>query len=86
MNPLKLDKNTITVAKFTPKCLDNQSNQRTSIHRYVEVKHHKKLQQQSSLKTELIRVDAIMEKLDESNGNGHRRKININHFAPLFKS
>ena len=26
-----------------------------------------------------------MEQLDKSDGNGHGRKTNINHFAPLFE-
>ena len=33
-----------------------------------------------------MKVNAIMEQLDESYGNGHRRKNNINHFAPLYES
>ena len=27
-----------------------------------------------------------MEQLDDSDGNGHRRNTNINHFAQLFES
>ena len=46
----------------------------------------KKLQQQSSQKTEVSKSNAIMEQLDESDGNRHIRKNNINHFAPLYES
>ena len=35
---------------------------------------------------EAKKVNAIMEKLDESEGNGHCRENNINHFAPLCES
>ena len=27
-----------------------------------------------------------MEQLNDEDGNGHGRKININHFTPIFKS
>ena len=74
------------MAKYPPKRLDNQSNQRTSINRHVKVKRPKNIQQQSSRKAEEMKVDAIMEKLDDSNGNRHKLKTNINHFAPLFES
>ena len=43
-NELKSDKKTITMAKYPPKRLSNQYNQRTSIHRHVKVKRPKKLQ------------------------------------------
>ena len=35
---------------------------------------------------EAIKVDAIMDQMDELDVNINRSKININHFAPLFKS
>ena len=49
------------------------------------MKHPNKLQQQSSQKIETTKVAAIMEQLDELNGNRHVRKTNIIHFTPLFE-
>ena len=85
-NHLKLDKNTITMAKSPPKSLNDKSNQRTSIHFYIKVKQPKNLQQHSSHKIEAAIVNVIMEKLEESYGNGHGSKTNNNYFAPLFES
>ena len=85
-NHLKSDKNTIAMAKYPPKRLDYQYNQRTVIHRHVKVKYPKNIQQQSSQNREATKFNAIMKKLDKSYGNGHRRKTNTNHFAPLFES
>ena len=82
---LELDKNTFTMDKSPPKCLEMQSNQRTSIWRHVKVKRSKKLQQQSSFKTEATKVNTIMEQLDELDGNGHRMRNNINHFESLYE-
>ena len=65
-NHLKSDKNTFTMAKYPPKRLEIPSNQRTSIHRHVNMKRLKKLQQQSSRKTEATKVNAIIEQLDQS--------------------
>ena len=80
------NKNTITVAKSPPKCLDNQSKQRFSIHLQVKANYLNKPPQQSSRNTEATKVNAIMEKLDNSDGNRHRSNTNINHFIPLFES
>ena len=33
-----------------------------------------------------MKVNTIIEQLDELDGNEHRRNTNINHFAPLFES
>ena len=35
---------------------------------------------------EATKINAIIEQLDKSDINGHGRKTNINHFAPLFES
>ena len=64
-NHLKSDKNTITMTKSPTKCLNNQSNQRTSIHHHVKVKCPKKPHQQSSWKTEVTKFNAIMDQLNE---------------------
>ena len=85
-NHLKASKNTITMVKYPPKRLANQSNQRTIIHRHAQVKCRKNIQQQSSQKTEATKVNAIMEQLDKLDGNGHRHNTNINKLVPLFKS
>ena len=83
---LNWTKNTSTIVKPPPKRLESQSNQRTRIHRHVKVEIPKNLQQQSSRKTEAKKVNATMEQLDELDGNGHRMRNNINHFAPLYES
>ena len=82
-NHLKSDKDTITMAKYPLKILKNQSNQRTSIHCHITVKRPKKIQQQSSRKTEETKVNAIMKQLDKSDGNGYQIKNNNNNFSPL---
>ena len=74
------------MAKYPPKHPESQSNRRTSIHHHYKVNIPKKLQQQSYQKTEATKVNAIMEKLDELDGNGHHRKKNINHFTTIYKS
>ena len=74
------------MAKYPYKLLWVQSNRRTSIHRRVKVKRPNKIQQQSSHKREATKVNAIMEKLDESDGNWHCRKNNINHLPHLYES
>ena len=33
-----------------------------------------------------MQVNAIMEKLDKSDGNGYQSKNNINNFSPLYES
>ena len=66
---IKSDKNTITMAKSTSKCLKNLYNQRTIIRRHVNVKCTKKLLQQSSWKKEAAKVNAIMEQWDKSDRN-----------------
>ena len=71
--------------KYPPKRLEIQSNQGTSIHRHVKLKIRKNLQQQSSYNTEATKVNAIMEQLEKSDRNGHRRRNNINHFALLYE-
>ena len=68
------------MAKYLPKSINNQYNQRTSIQHQDKVKRPKKIQQQSSEKTETTKVNAVIEKLDELDGNGHGSKTNINHF------
>ena len=83
-NHLKSDKNTFTMAKYPPKCPEIQSNRRNSIPHHVKVKIPKKLQQQPSRKTEETKVNAIMEKLDESDRNIHRRKNNFNNFSQIY--
>ena len=35
---------------------------------------------------EATNVNTIMEQLDKSDGNGHRRENNINQFIPLYES
>ena len=67
------------MAKYPPKLLDNESNQRTSIHRNAKVERPKKLQKQSSQKTEAKKVNSVIEKLDKSDVNIHGRKTNINY-------
>ena len=74
------------MAKYPPKRLEIPSNQRTSIHRHVNMKRLKKLQQQSSRKTEATKVNAIIEQLDQSDRKRHRRKNNINQFWSLYES
>ena len=44
-NDLKSDKNTINMAKSSPKRLDIKYNQRTSIYQHLKLKRPKKLQQ-----------------------------------------
>ena len=85
-NHLKSDKNTFTMAKSPPKRPESQSNQISSIHCHVKSKIPKKLQQQSSCKMEVTKVNSIMEKLDESDGNRIHSKNSINHFSSLYKS
>ena len=85
-NHPKYNKNTITISKYPPKRPDNGSNQITIICHRVTMKPPKKLQQQPCQKTEVMKVNTIMEQLNEWYGNGHRSKININNFAPLFGS
>ena len=85
-NHLKSDKNTITVTKYPPKLPENQSNQRTSIHRHFKVKCPKNLQQKLSRKTETMKFNSIMEELDKSDGNGNQSKNNTNHFATIYES
>ena len=68
--------------KSSPKRLENQYNQITSIHRNIKLKQPNKLQQQSSRRTEATKVNATMEQLDKSDGNGYRSKktsINLHH-------
>ena len=83
---LKSDKNTITMAKYPHKLLENQSNRRSIIHCHIKLKRPKKLQQQSSQNIEATKVNAIMEKLEKSDGDGCRSKNNINNFAPIYES
>ena len=59
-NYLKLKKKNLPVSKSLPKRRNIQSNQRTSIHRNFKVKRNKKIQQQSSQKTEAKKINAIM--------------------------
>ena len=35
---------------------------------------------------EAKKVNSIMDKLEESDGNGHHRENNIDHLAPLYES
>ena len=74
------------MSKSLPKRPENQSNLITRIHCQVKVKRTKKLQQQSTQKMETTEVNAIMEKLEKSDGNGYRSKNNINHFTPIYES
>ena len=70
------------MAKYPPKCPDNQFNQRTRIHCYVIYNRPKNIQQQSSWKTETTEVNDIMEKLEKLDGNRYNRKktsINFHH-------
>ena len=85
-NHLKMDKNTFTMVKYPPKLLESHSNRRTIIQRHIKLKRPKKLQQKISCKTEETEVNAIMEQLDESYGNGHCRRNNTNHSSPLYES
>ena len=48
------------MAKYLPKRLDNKSNWRANIHQQPKAKRPKKPPQQSSRKTEAIKVNAIM--------------------------
>ena len=73
------------MAKYPPKCPDNQFNQRTRIHCYVIYNRPKNIQQQSSWKTERIEVNDIMEKLESWMETDTKEK-NINHFSPLYES
>ena len=84
-NHLKSDKNTITMAKSSPKRLENQSNRRNIIHHQGKLNNPKKLQQKSYRKTEATKVNAIMEKLDKSDINRYQIKNNINNFATLYE-
>ena len=79
-------KNTFIVDKFPPKHLDIQSNKITSIHRHVKVKRPKNIQKKSYRKMEATKLYAIMEQLEKLDVNGHHRRNNINHFAPLYES
>ena len=79
-------KNTFTMSKSPPKRLKGQSNQINIIYCHVKVKRPKKLWQQSYLKSEAMKVTAIMEQLNESDGNEHLRRNNTNNFAPLYES
>ena len=74
------------MAKYPPKRPNSQSNWRTSIHHHVKLKIPKKLQQQPSWKTESIKINAIMEQLDELDGKGHCKENNTNHLAQLYES
>ena len=73
------------MAKYPDKRLENQSNQRSSIHRHVKSKCINNPPQQSAQKMEATKVNAIMEQLNASDGSVHKRNININHFVPLFE-
>ena len=66
------------MAKYPPKFLKSQPNRRTRAHRHVKVKLSK------NRKMEAMEVNAIMEKLDRSDRNGHCSKNNINHFLQLY--
>ena len=72
--------------KSSHKCIGNQSNQRTSIYRHIKLKCPKKPHQQSSRKTEGMKVNTIMKKLEHSDGKENGSNTNINHFAPIFES
>ena len=73
------------MAKYLTKRSDNQSKQSDSIHLHIKVKRTNNLQHNPSWKTKATKVNAIMKKLDDSDGNGHEWKTNINYFAKLFK-
>ena len=49
-------------------------------------KYNSTVQQQSSRKTEAMKVNAIMEQLDKSDRNGYWRKNNSNNFESLYES
>ena len=74
------------MAKYIPKRLESQYNWRTSIQHHVKLKRPNNLQQQSSHKTEATKVNAIMEKLEESDGNLYRKRNNINDYLPHYES
>ena len=74
------------MAKSPPKLHESQTNPRASIHRHLKFNRPKKLQQQSSRRTEATKVNSDMDQLYESDGNGHRSKNDINNFAPLYES
>ena len=74
------------MAKSPPKRIGDQSNKRASNHLHAKVERPKKPPQQSAQNMKATKFKSIMEKLGESDGNGHGCNININHFVPLFES
>ena len=57
------------MAKYPTKCLDNQSNQISSIYCHIKSKHSKNPLQKSAQKKEPTKGNAIMDKLDDLDGN-----------------
>ena len=72
------------MTKSQPKRLENKSKRRAKIYRHVKWKHTKNPTQQPDWKAEATKVNAIMDQLNDLDGNIHKRKIN--HFTPLFES
>ena len=74
------------MAKYLPKRLNNKSNRRDIIHWQKKSKRPKKPPQKSPQKTESIKVNSIMEQLDEIDENWNRSNTNMNNFTRLFES
>ena len=72
------------MAKYTPKRINNYSNQRSIIHKHAKSKRLKKPPQQSDQNMEATKVNDIMDQLDKTDGNVHGHNTSINHFAPIF--